>query len=155
MNRTTGFGAIPQATSTSFSSSGSGSMRAPNSWNIRAGEATDAFGNTRSFNGSGRTAGYRNPNGWRLRARVNNVFDRRYATGGAKPSRRRGRHGRFGWEWGIGSDPGRPRSVVRRNAWWIPASTAEEAQPIEELTPPARITNKLAEFGSAIWVSDI
>ena len=58
----------------------------------RAGTATDAFGEDRSFEGSGKLPGYAVLNlngdlklggGWQLFAKVNNVFDRRYATAGA------------------------------------------------------------------------
>lgn len=58
----------------------------------RAGSATDAFGNQRTFDGSGKTAGYAILNlnaeadlgrGWQVFARVNNVFDKRYATAAA------------------------------------------------------------------------
>lgn len=58
----------------------------------RSGDATDAFGETRTFEGSGKIAGYGVLNlnadyklggGWTLFGRVNNVFDRKYATGGA------------------------------------------------------------------------
>ncbi len=58
----------------------------------RAGTATDAFGNSRTFEGAGKTRGYgvlnlkadyRLARDWTLYARVDNVFDRRYATGGA------------------------------------------------------------------------
>ncbi|HEX6736049.1 MAG TPA: TonB-dependent receptor [Azonexus sp.] len=57
-----------------------------------AGDATDAFGNTRSYGGSGKTSGYAILNlkaeakvarGWDVFARVNNVFDKRYATAAA------------------------------------------------------------------------
>ncbi len=58
----------------------------------RAGTATDAFGEDRTFEGSGKLPGYAVLNlngdlklggGWQLFAKVNNVFDRRYATAGA------------------------------------------------------------------------
>lgn len=58
----------------------------------RAGESTDAFGNVRRFDGDGRISGYAVLNlngeldlgkGWQLFGRVDNVFDRRYATAGA------------------------------------------------------------------------
>lgn len=58
----------------------------------QAGEHTDAFGETRTFLGSGTAAGYavvnlrtryRLDGGWEVFARVNNLFDKRYATGGA------------------------------------------------------------------------
>lgn len=58
----------------------------------RAGTATDAFGTTRTFEGDGRTGGYgvvnlsadwRPARDWTLFARLDNLFDRRYATGGA------------------------------------------------------------------------
>jgi len=58
----------------------------------QSGEATDAFGNTRSFEGAGKTAGYAILNlnaeaslgaGWQAFLRVNNVFDKRYATAAA------------------------------------------------------------------------
>jgi outer membrane receptor protein involved in Fe transport len=58
----------------------------------QAGSATDAFGNTRTFDGPGRTPGYailnlnaeaRLGGGWQLFAKVNNLFDRRYATAAA------------------------------------------------------------------------
>lgn len=58
----------------------------------RAGTATDAFNEERTFEGSGKLPGYAVLNlngdlklggGWQLFAKVNNVFDRRYATAGA------------------------------------------------------------------------
>ena len=58
----------------------------------QAGTYTDAFGNTRTFDGAGKTAGYAILNlnaearlgaGWQLFAKVNNVFDKRYATAAA------------------------------------------------------------------------
>jgi outer membrane receptor protein involved in Fe transport len=58
----------------------------------QSGTVTDAFGNTRTFDGPGKTAGYAILNlnaeaklgaGWELFARVNNVFDKRYATAAA------------------------------------------------------------------------
>ena len=58
----------------------------------RAGSATDVFGNTRVFSGSGRLPGYailnlnaeaRLGGGWEVFARVDNVFDKRYATAAA------------------------------------------------------------------------
>jgi iron complex outermembrane receptor protein len=58
----------------------------------RAGSATDAFGNVRSFAGDGRISGYALLNlngeldlgrGWQLFGRVDNVFDRRYASAAA------------------------------------------------------------------------
>jgi outer membrane receptor protein involved in Fe transport len=57
-----------------------------------AGTTTDAFGNTRTFDGPGKTAGYAILNlngeadlgaGWQLFAKVNNVFDKRYVTAAA------------------------------------------------------------------------
>ncbi|WP_306603755.1 TonB-dependent receptor [Azonexus sp.] len=58
----------------------------------RAGTTTDAFGKSRTFNGSGKLAGYgilnlnaeaRLDRDWQVFARVNNVFDKRYATAAA------------------------------------------------------------------------
>jgi outer membrane receptor protein involved in Fe transport len=58
----------------------------------RAGSATDAFGNVRSFDGGGRLSGYALLNlngdldlggGWQLFGRLDNVFDRRYGTAAA------------------------------------------------------------------------
>lgn len=58
----------------------------------RAGTATDAFGTTRSFQGAGRITGYAILNlngevdlggGWQLFGKINNVFDKRYATAAA------------------------------------------------------------------------
>jgi len=58
----------------------------------QSGTYTDAFGNVRTFSGPGRLPGYAILNlngeadlggGWQLFAKVNNVFDQRYATGGA------------------------------------------------------------------------
>ncbi len=58
----------------------------------QAGEATDSFGEERTFEGSGKARGYailnlkadyRIDRAWTLFARVDNVFDRRYASGGA------------------------------------------------------------------------
>lgn len=58
----------------------------------RSGEATDVYGDTREFEGSGKIAGYAVLNlnadyklggGWTLFGRINNVFDRKYSTGGA------------------------------------------------------------------------
>ena len=58
----------------------------------RAGEATDAFGETRDFGGSGKIGGYTVINvdaeyvmggGWTLFGRVDNLLDRDYATAGA------------------------------------------------------------------------
>lgn len=58
----------------------------------QAGTYTDAFGNTRTFDGAGKTAGYAILNlnaeaklgaGWQLFAKVNNLFDKRYATAAA------------------------------------------------------------------------
>ena len=58
----------------------------------RAGEATDAFGETRDFGGSGKLAGYAVVNvdaefamggSWTLFGRIDNLFDHEYATGGA------------------------------------------------------------------------
>jgi outer membrane receptor protein involved in Fe transport len=58
----------------------------------RTGTVTDAFGNVRTFDGPGKTAGYAILNlkaeadlgrGWQAFARVNNVFDKRYATAAA------------------------------------------------------------------------
>jgi outer membrane receptor protein involved in Fe transport len=57
-----------------------------------SGSATDAFGNTRTFDGPGRIGGYAIVNlnaearlggGWQLVAKVSNLFDRRAATAGA------------------------------------------------------------------------
>ncbi|MBR0568754.1 TonB-dependent receptor [Azoarcus sp. L1K30] len=56
------------------------------------GEATDVFGTTRNFDGKGRIPAYALLNlaadmslggGWTLFGRINNVFDRKYASGGA------------------------------------------------------------------------
>jgi iron complex outermembrane recepter protein len=58
----------------------------------RSGTYTDALGNTRTFDGPGKTAGYgilnlnaeaRLGGGWQMFAKVNNVFDKRYATAAA------------------------------------------------------------------------
>jgi len=58
----------------------------------QSGDATDVFGNTRRFEGAGKTAGYAILNlnaeaklgaGWQAFLRVNNVFDKRYATAAA------------------------------------------------------------------------
>ena len=58
----------------------------------QAGTAQDLNGDTRTFLGSGKVAGYAVANlrarydllqGWELFARINNLFDRRYATAGA------------------------------------------------------------------------
>lgn len=58
----------------------------------QSGTFTDANGNTRTFDGPGRLPGYAILNlngeaslggGWQLFAKVNNVFDKRYATAGA------------------------------------------------------------------------
>lgn len=58
----------------------------------QSGTATDAFGNSRSFDGPGMTGGYAVVNlnaeaklggGWQAFAKLNNLFDRRYATAGA------------------------------------------------------------------------
>lgn len=58
----------------------------------RAGEATDAFGETRDFAGSGKLAGYAVVNldaeyglggGWTVFGRIDNLFDHEYATAGA------------------------------------------------------------------------
>jgi len=58
----------------------------------RAGTATDAFGNVREFDGGGRLPGYAVLNldaefdiarGWQIVGRVDNVFDRRYASAAA------------------------------------------------------------------------
>ena len=58
----------------------------------QSGTFTDALGNTRTFDGPGKVGGYAILNlnaearlgaGWQLFAKVNNVFDRRYATTGA------------------------------------------------------------------------
>ncbi|MBI2306257.1 MAG: TonB-dependent receptor [Rhodocyclales bacterium] len=58
----------------------------------RAGSASDAFGNVRSFDGGGRLPGYALLNlngeldlgkGWQLFGRIDNVFDKRYATAAA------------------------------------------------------------------------
>lgn len=58
----------------------------------QAGTATDAFGNTRTFEGAGRIPGYAILNlngeielggGWQLFGRINNVFDKRYGTAAA------------------------------------------------------------------------
>lgn len=58
----------------------------------QAGTYTDALGNTRTFDGAGKTAGYailnlnaeaRLGGGWQMFAKVNNVFDKRYATASA------------------------------------------------------------------------
>ena len=58
----------------------------------QSGNATDALGSTRTFDGSGRIPGYailnlnaeaRLGGGWQLFAKVNNVFDKHYATAGA------------------------------------------------------------------------
>ena len=58
----------------------------------QSGTATDAFGTTRTFDGPGKTAGYAILNlnaeaelgaGWQVFAKVNNVFDKRYATAAA------------------------------------------------------------------------
>ncbi|HJV92666.1 MAG TPA: TonB-dependent receptor, partial [Azonexus sp.] len=58
----------------------------------QSGTATDALGTTRTFDGPGRTAGYAILNlngeaklgaGWQAFARINNVFDKRYATAAA------------------------------------------------------------------------
>ncbi|WP_153146070.1 TonB-dependent receptor [Dechloromonas sp. H13] len=58
----------------------------------QAGEATDAFGNTRSFDGAGRLPGYAILNlfaeanlgaGWHVFGKINNVFDQRYGTAAA------------------------------------------------------------------------
>ena len=58
----------------------------------QVGAYTDAFGNTRTFDGAGKTAGYAILNlnaeaklgaGWQLFAKVNNLFDKRYATAAA------------------------------------------------------------------------
>ena len=58
----------------------------------QSGTYTDAFGNVRTFDGPGKAGGYAILNlngdislggGWQVFAKVNNVFDRRYATGGA------------------------------------------------------------------------
>ena len=56
------------------------------------GTYTDAFGETRTFEGPGKVAGYailnlnaeaRLGGGWQVFAKINNVFDKRYATAGA------------------------------------------------------------------------
>lgn len=58
----------------------------------QSGTYTDSLGNTRTFDGSGKVAGYailnlnaeaRLGGGWQLFAKVNNVFDKHYATAGA------------------------------------------------------------------------
>ena len=58
----------------------------------QAGDSTDSFGDTRTFQGAGTAPGYAVVNlrtrfqmrqGWEVFARVNNVFDKRYFTGGA------------------------------------------------------------------------
>ncbi|UCV12803.1 TonB-dependent receptor [Dechloromonas denitrificans] len=58
----------------------------------QSGTFTDALGNTRTFDGPGKTAGYailnlngeaRLGGGWQMFAKVNNVFDKRYATAAA------------------------------------------------------------------------
>ncbi|HLO63224.1 MAG TPA: TonB-dependent receptor [Azonexus sp.] len=58
----------------------------------RSGTYTDALGNTRTFDGPGKVGGYAILNlnaeaklggGWQLFTKINNVFDRRYATAGA------------------------------------------------------------------------
>jgi outer membrane receptor protein involved in Fe transport len=58
----------------------------------QSGTYTDAFGNVRTFDGPGKAGGFAILNlngeislgrGWQVFAKVNNVFDRRYATGGA------------------------------------------------------------------------
>lgn len=57
-----------------------------------SGTYTDALGNTRTFDGPGKVGGYAILNlnaeaklgaGWQVFAKINNVFDRRYATAGA------------------------------------------------------------------------
>lgn len=57
-----------------------------------SGTYTDAFGNVRTFDGNGRLPGYaifnlnadaRLGSGWQLFAKINNLFDKRYATAGA------------------------------------------------------------------------
>ena len=58
----------------------------------QSGTATDALGSTRTFDGPGKTSGYailnlnaeaRLGGGWQMFAKVNNVFDKHYATAGA------------------------------------------------------------------------
>jgi len=58
----------------------------------QSGSTTDAFGNTRTYDGLGKIPGYAILNvnaeaklggGWQLFAKVNNVFDKRYATAGS------------------------------------------------------------------------
>lgn len=58
----------------------------------QSGTYTDVFGETRSFEGAGKVAGYAVLNlnaearlgaGWQMFAKLNNVFDQRYATAGA------------------------------------------------------------------------
>jgi outer membrane receptor protein involved in Fe transport len=90
-----------------------------------AGDATDAFGSTRTFEGEGRTPGYAVVNlrtrydlgaGWQLIARINNVFDRRYATGGALAENPFDASGNFltnadDWRRETFTAPGAPRAV--------------------------------------------
>ncbi|MCE1181722.1 MAG: TonB-dependent receptor, partial [Rhodocyclales bacterium] len=58
----------------------------------QSGTTTDAFGNVRTFTGPGKAGGYAILNlnaeaklggGWQAFAKINNLFDRRYATAGA------------------------------------------------------------------------
>ena len=90
-----------------------------------AGDATDAFGSTRTFEGEGRTPGYAVVNlrtrydlgqGWQVFARINNVFDRRYATGGALAENPFDAAGSFqtnadDWRRETFSAPGAPRAA--------------------------------------------
>lgn len=88
------------------------------------GDATDAFGSTRTFDGKGETAGYAIVNlrtryelgqGWQVFARINNLFDKRYASGGALAENAFDAAGNFqtnadDWRRETFSAPGAPRA---------------------------------------------
>jgi outer membrane receptor protein involved in Fe transport len=89
------------------------------------GDATDSFGNTRTFEGQGKTAGYAIVNlrtryelgeGWQVFARLNNLFDKRYASGGALAENPFDAAGNFAtsaddWRRETFSAPGAPRAA--------------------------------------------
>jgi outer membrane receptor protein involved in Fe transport len=91
----------------------------------QAGDATDAFGTTRTFEGGGTVPGYAVVNlrsrfrlgaGWELLARIDNLFNREYATGGALAENPFDAAGAFqtssdDWTRETFSAPGAPRSA--------------------------------------------
>jgi outer membrane receptor protein involved in Fe transport len=91
----------------------------------RAGTATDINGETRNFLGSGQAAGYTVVNlatrykfdkQWTLAARINNLFDKRYASAGALAENPFDAAGRFqinpdDWTHESFTAPGAPRSI--------------------------------------------